>query len=58
MNEEKEFLLGLAVLLGTLIIPSIDETYITSRMKESGLRMEVQCHDEPNKCWIQKRVHK
>jgi hypothetical protein len=29
------------------VIPEIDATYITPRMKESGLRMEVQCHDEP-----------
>lgn len=36
------------------VIPEIDATYITPRMKESGLRMEIQCHDEPKNCWIQK----
>lgn len=36
------------------VIPEIDATYITPRMKESGLRMEIQCHDEPRNCWIQK----
>jgi hypothetical protein len=36
------------------VIPEIDATYITPRMKESGLRMEIQCHDDPKNCWIQK----
>lgn len=58
MTEEKGFWMALAVLLGAYIIPGIDETYITSKMKESGARMEALCHHEPNKCWIQTRTRK
>ena len=53
MTKEKGFWMALAVLLGTFIIPEIDEAYITSRMKESGARMELQCHNDHRNCWIQ-----
>lgn len=58
MSEEKKFWIALIVLLGSFIIPQIDEAYITSNMKESGAKLERQCHDDPKNCWIQKRATK
>jgi hypothetical protein len=49
----KEDILGFLVFFGVLIIPPIDETYITSKIKEQELASRVQCHDFPDKCWIQ-----
>jgi len=54
----KEDILAFFVFVGIFVIPEIDATYITPKMKESGLQMEVQCHDEPKNCWIQKRKSK
>lgn len=56
-EKQKEIFAGI-VIIGTFIIPEIDEAYITAPMKESGHRLEVQCHNEPNKCWLQKRAAK
>ena len=53
MTEEKGFWMALAVLMGSFIIPSLDETYIMPQMKETGARMELQCHNDPKNCWIQ-----
>lgn len=58
MSDESKFLIALFVMLGYFVIPQIDETYITPKMKESGLRLEVQCHDDPKNCWLQKRATK
>jgi len=49
----KEDILGFLVFFGVLIIPQIDEIYITSKIKEQELASKVQCHDFPDKCWIQ-----
>jgi hypothetical protein len=51
----KEDILAFFVFVGIFVIPEIDATYITPKMVESGLRMKVQCHDEPNNCWIQEK---
>lgn len=56
MTDRQKDIFAAVVILGTFIIPEIDEAYITSRMKESGARLEVQCHDDPKNCWIQKRI--
>lgn len=52
-NNQKE-IMAAVVIISTFIIPEIDEAYITSKMKETALKFEVQCHDEPKNCWIQK----
>ena len=53
MKIDKEFWMAFVVMLGYFIIPEIDNIYITPKLKESGLRMEVQCHDDPKNCWLQ-----
>lgn len=58
MTDEQKEILAAIVIVGSFIIPEVDAIYITSKMKESGHYMEIQCHDEPNKCWLQKRAHK
>lgn len=58
MTDKQKEIMAAVVIVATFIIPEIDEAYITSRMKESGHRLEVQCHDDPKNCWIQKRTHK
>lgn len=58
MTDRQKEIMAAVVILGSFIIPEIDEAYITSRMKESGARIEALCQNDPNKCWIQKRTHK
>lgn len=58
MTDKQKEILAAVVLIATFIIPELDEIYITSNMKESGARMEALCHNEPKKCWIQKRTLK
>ena len=53
MSERKRIILELLFIWAYLLIPVIDAAYITSRMKDSGTLMEVQCHDDPKNCWIQ-----
>jgi len=54
MTDRQKEIMAAVVILGSFIIPEIDAAYITSKMKESGFRLEVQCHDDPKNCWIQK----
>lgn len=58
MTDNQKEIFAAIVILGAFIIPEFDSIYITEKMKESGLRMEVQCHDDPKNCWIQKRATK
>lgn len=53
-----EDILAAAVLIGIFVIPEIDAAFITPKIKESGLRMEIQCHDYPDKCWLQQKRQK
>lgn len=54
MTDNQKELMAIIVLIGSFVIPEIDEAYITSKMKETGHKLEVQCHDDPKNCWIQK----
>lgn len=58
MTEPRNDFLAALVFLGTFIIPEIDAAYIMPKVKESALKMQIQCHDEPDNCWIQKKEKK
>jgi hypothetical protein len=55
MSERKRVFLETLFILGFITIPYLDAIYITPGIKESGIRMEIQCHDDPKNCWIQNK---
>lgn len=58
MTDKQKDIFAAIVILGAFIIPEIDAAYIMPKMKETGFLLELQCRNEPNNCWIQKRAHK
>ena len=53
ISENKRYFLEMVFIWLYLTIPYIDDAYITPGTKESGARMELQCHNDPKNCWIQ-----
>lgn len=58
MTDNQKEVLAAVVIIGSFIIPELDAAYITPKMKETGHFLEIQCHDDPSNCWLQKRATK
>lgn len=53
--EDKEFWYGWIGIFIYIGIDLLDSQVTRPMMKASGLKYEVECHDDPSKCWIIKK---
>lgn len=53
--DDKEFWYGCVGILIYVAVDVMDNKYVKPMMKASGLNYEVECHDNPSKCWIIKK---
>lgn len=55
IGDDKEYWYGWAGILCFLAIDYLDQKVIIPRTKWSSLNSQVDCHDNPAKCWIIKK---
>jgi hypothetical protein len=51
-RTEDTFNFGVAFILAYIAIEQIDARYFHPKMKEWALNSSIECHDDPNKCWL------
>ena len=53
MKRPKDtFNFGVAFILAYIAIEQIDARYFHPKMREWSLNSQIECHDDPKKCWI------
>jgi hypothetical protein len=51
-RTEDTFNFGVAFILAYIAIEQIDARYFHPYMKEAALNSQIECHDDPKKCWL------
>lgn len=55
-DDRKEFWLGLLGLIIYIVLDVSEARYFRPKLAESSMKSAVECHDDPNKCWITKKI--